>query len=66
MITTTCLNSASREFVRDFPAAELSDYCERENNVVWADVSDPTSQDFLDLAEAPMFGSPAVWQTLSM
>jgi magnesium transporter len=51
MITTTCLNSASREFVRDFPAAELSDYCEQEKNVVWADVSDPTGQDFLDLAE---------------
>ncbi len=41
MITTTCLNSASKEFVKDFPAAELSDYCERDSNVVWADVSDP-------------------------
>jgi len=51
MITTICLNSASRKFVRDFPAAELSDYCEKENNVVWADVSDPTGEDFLELAE---------------
>ena len=51
MITTTCLNSASRKFIRDFPPAELSDYCEQENNVVWADVSDPTGEDFLDLAE---------------
>ena len=51
MITTTCMNTASRKFVRDFPAAELSDYCEQEHTVVWADVSDPTGEDFLDLAE---------------
>jgi magnesium transporter len=51
MITTTCLNSESKKFVRDFPAAELSDYCEREGNIVWADVSDPTGEDFLELAE---------------
>jgi magnesium transporter len=51
MITTTCLNEASREFTRDFPAAELSDYCGAKSNVVWADVSDPTSQDFSELAE---------------
>ncbi|MDQ3803811.1 MAG: magnesium/cobalt transporter CorA [Acidobacteriota bacterium] len=51
MITTTCLNSESKKFVRDFPAAELSDYCERESNIVWADVSDPTGDDFLELAE---------------
>ncbi len=51
MITTTCLDSQSKKFTKDFPAAELSDYCESERNVVWADVSDPTSEDFLELAE---------------
>ena len=51
MITTTCLNSASKKFVKGFPAAELSDYCEAETNIVWADVSDPTGEDFLELAE---------------
>jgi magnesium transporter len=51
MITTTCLNSASKKFVKDFPAAELSDYCETDGNIVWADVSDPTGEDFMELAE---------------
>ena len=45
MITTTCLDSKTKKFVKDFPAAELSDYCGSEKNVVWADVSDPTSED---------------------
>ncbi|HZB45710.1 MAG TPA: CorA family divalent cation transporter, partial [Pyrinomonadaceae bacterium] len=51
MITTTCLDSAAKKFTKDFPAAELSDYCCVERNVVWADVSDPTGQDFAELAE---------------
>lgn len=51
MITTTCLDSATKEFVRDFPAADLSDYCLSKQNVVWADVSDPTGEDFVELAE---------------
>ena len=51
MITTVCLDSESKKFVQDFPAAAISDYCLSERNVVWADVNDPTSQDFLDLAE---------------
>jgi magnesium transporter len=51
VITTTCLNSQSKKFTHDFPAEELSDYCETEKNIVWADVSDPTSEDFTELAE---------------
>ncbi|MBA3240592.1 MAG: magnesium/cobalt transporter CorA [Acidobacteria bacterium] len=51
MITTTCLDSSTKKFLKDFPAAELSDYCGSEKNVVWANVSDPTSEDFLELAE---------------
>ncbi len=51
MITTTCLDSTTKKFTRDFPSADISDYCLSERNVVWADVSDPTSQDFIDLAD---------------
>lgn len=51
MITTICLNSASREFKNNCSTAEISDLRTTKQNVVWADISDPTSQDFLDLAE---------------
>ncbi len=51
MITTICLDSATKEFTDSFPAADISEYCLNKQNVVWVDVSDPTSQDFLDLAE---------------
>lgn len=51
MITTLCLNSTSKQFTENFPAADISDFCLSSQNIVWADVSDPTSQDFLDLAE---------------
>ena len=51
MITTTCLDIKSKKFTRDFPAEQLSDHCGSENNTVWADVSDPTSKDFDELAE---------------
>ena len=51
VITTACLDSKSKKFTSDFPAEELSDYCGVERNVVWADVSDPTSKDFDELAE---------------
>ena len=51
MITTTCHDSATKKFVKDFPAEELSDYCGSKQNVVWADVSDPTGEDFAELAE---------------
>ncbi len=51
MITTVCLDSAEKKFTENFPAADISEYCLGERNVVWADVSDPTGQDFIDLAE---------------
>ena len=51
MITAICLDIKSKEFSTDFPAAEISDLCQSSEKIVWADVSDPTSQDFLDLAE---------------
>jgi magnesium transporter len=51
VIKTICLDSAQKKFTNDFPAADISEYCLSEHNVVWADVSDPTSQDFIELAE---------------
>lgn len=51
MITTICLNGRSKNFTKNITAANISEYCQREDNVLWADVSDPTSEDFLALAE---------------
>jgi magnesium transporter len=51
VITTVCLDSTSKQFKENFPAADISDYCLGERNVVWADVNDPTSEDFIELAE---------------
>jgi magnesium transporter len=50
LITTVCLNTKSKKFTDTISAPDISDYCSSEENVVWVDVSDPTSQDFLDLA----------------
>jgi len=51
VITTVCLDSAKRKFTENFPAADISEYCLSKQNVVWADVSDPTGEDFIELAE---------------
>jgi magnesium transporter len=51
LITTTCLNIASGKFDDDCPAADISELRRDERHVIWADVTDPTSQDFEDLAE---------------
>ncbi|HEY0546702.1 MAG TPA: magnesium/cobalt transporter CorA [Pyrinomonadaceae bacterium] len=51
MIKTICLNSADKNFTENFPATEISELCLSKDKVVWADVSDPTSEDFLELAE---------------
>src|SRR4030095_3387453 len=51
MIKTLCLDRKSQEFTDNCVVADISDLREIESNVIWADVSDPTSQDFEDLAE---------------
>jgi magnesium transporter len=51
LIKTICLDSTAKKFTKDFPAEQISDLCMGEQNIVWADVADPTSQDFRDLAE---------------
>src|SRR2546423_14289532 len=50
MIKTICLNSADKKFTENFPATEISELCLSKDKVVWVDVSDPTSEDFLKLA----------------
>jgi magnesium transporter len=51
VITTVCLNTNTREFAENCIAADISELREEEGNIIWADVSDPTSQDFEELAE---------------
>ena len=51
MITTVCLNTNTREFAENCIAADISELREEEGNIIWADVSDPTSRDFEELAE---------------
>ena len=51
MITTICLNSVSKHFDENCRAADISELRLEEQNILWADVSDPTSQDFQALAE---------------
>lgn len=51
MIRTLCLNTSSKDFEDDIPVSKISDYRLDPNNVIWADISDPTSEDFLELAE---------------
>lgn len=51
MITTVCLNTKSKTFTEDCIAADISELRVEEGNVIWADVNDPTSRDFEELAE---------------
>jgi len=51
VITTVYLNSDSKEFTENCLAADISELRALDQNVVWADVSDPTNRDFEDLAE---------------
>jgi magnesium transporter len=51
VITTVCLNSSSKTFSENCVTADISELREVPGNIVWADVSDPTSKDFEELAE---------------
>ena len=51
MITTVCLNSESKTFTEKCLASDISELREVEGNIIWADVTDPTSQDFEELAQ---------------
>jgi magnesium transporter len=51
MIKTLVLNRDSRTFDSSDDTDKISDLCSESPNIVWVDVSDPTSKDFEDLAE---------------
>ena len=51
MITTVCLDKKSGKFEENCRAADISELRLEEHNVIWADVTDPTSNDFEELAE---------------
>jgi magnesium transporter len=51
VITTVCLNNNSKQFTENCLAADISELREVDGNIVWADVADPTSRDFEELAE---------------
>jgi magnesium transporter len=51
VITTVCLNSKSKTFTENCIAADISELRAKAGNIIWADVSDPTSRDFEELAE---------------
>jgi magnesium transporter len=51
MINTLVLNRDSKTFNRFEDPEKISDLCAEAPNVVWVDVSDPTGQDFHELAK---------------
>ncbi len=51
MITTVCLNNNAKQFTENCRAEDISELRIEDQNVIWADVSDPTSEDFAELAE---------------
>ena len=51
MIRTVCLNTNTKDITENCVAADISELRLVEGNVIWADVSDPTSSDFDQLAE---------------
>ncbi len=51
MITTVFLDSATKKFTEGCAAADISELRGEDQNIVWADVADPTSSDFEELAQ---------------
>lgn len=51
MINTVCLNKESKQFIENCLVADISELRLEPQLVVWADVNDPTSRDFEELAE---------------
>jgi magnesium transporter len=51
MINTLVLNRDSKTFDRSADPEKISDLCSEAPNIVWVDVSDPTGQDFDELAK---------------
>src|SRR5262245_1496444 len=50
MINTLVLDRSTKTFDHISDPALISDHCARPSEIIWVDVSDPTSRDFDDLA----------------
>jgi magnesium transporter len=51
MINTIYLDINSKQFTENCVVADISELRLEAQNIVWADVSDPTSEDFVELSE---------------
>ncbi|HKG22632.1 MAG TPA: magnesium/cobalt transporter CorA [Blastocatellia bacterium] len=51
MIRTLVLDRQERVFEEVADCDKISELCENSNNIIWVDVSDPTSEDFDELAK---------------
>jgi magnesium transporter len=51
VIKTVYLDKTTGEIKEGLPTADISEICKDKKYVAWVDVSDPTSEDFHDLAE---------------
>lgn len=50
MITINYINSISKQFINNIPITDINELKSKKDNIIWADVNDPTSKDFLYLA----------------
>jgi magnesium transporter len=50
LIKTICLDSSAKTFQEDVQPADIKELFRSKHNIVWADVADPTSEDFTELA----------------
>lgn len=50
MIRTLVLDRSSKSFTQVSDPDRIDELCSKQPNIVWVDVSDPTGQDFTDLA----------------
>jgi magnesium transporter len=50
LIRTVCLNNTSKQF-EECRSSDISELRNDEHNILWADLNDPTSSDFEELAE---------------
>jgi magnesium transporter len=50
MISTLVLDRSTKTFSETSDPDRISDLCGQSSNIIWVDVADPTSKDFVDLA----------------
>jgi len=60
MLTTLAFNRNAKTFQYVNDPAQISDYCAASEQLLWVDVSDPTGEDFAQLAEEFQFHPLAI------